>query len=34
MQKLGSQNIEKNVNLIYEVVFDMRFGHELANREF
>jgi hypothetical protein len=25
---------EKNANLIYEVVLDVRFGHQLANREF
>jgi hypothetical protein len=25
---------EKNTNLVYEVVPDVRFGQELANREF
>jgi hypothetical protein len=25
--------VEKNYNLIFEVALDMRFGHELANRE-
>jgi hypothetical protein len=25
---------EKNANLVCEVVLDVRFGHELANREF
>jgi hypothetical protein len=25
--------IEKNANLVYEVVANVRFGHELANRE-
>jgi hypothetical protein len=24
---------EKKANLVYEVASDMRFGHELANRE-
>jgi hypothetical protein len=24
---------EKNTNLVYEVVADVRFGHELANRK-
>jgi hypothetical protein len=25
--------IEKKANLVYEVALDVRFGHELANRE-
>jgi hypothetical protein len=32
--KLGWNVKEKNPNLVYEVAADVRFGHELANRDF